>query len=127
MSIESDNFYDELTLMPIAEPHVERRDAAGKGYLYTVTPITIGREGNTSTFVAGICTSFREAARWVEKYGESLWEHYYNCLVIEAVQANASNGGFLCHEYWYRWNHKERRYEPIVRPERFKGVVAFWQ
>lgn len=127
IGLESETYSDDqLRECVVKKAHKQKPIPAGwDGRWYAITTLAKNKRcGGTRT--VAICATFERAREIVEKNEGDIWELSYNLVVIEAVLPDALYGGSPSDEtYWYRWERKARRYNPIETPPGFEQSFGF--
>lgn len=94
-----------------------------KGAIYPITTIAQSdRYGGTRTPV--VCSTFKQASKYVLNNAVDMWETTYDLVVIEPHTLDRFySSGHKC--FWYKWDRSQSRYRPIHTPEVYERVCRF--
>ncbi len=103
----------------VKDNHTPVPPADNKVYSITMVGYQASR-----TRIPAICKTFEVADELVRENALDLREQEYNLAVIEAVEFDVPyNVMIKAEQYWYRWNSKIEKYEPIEQPESYSMIV----
>ena len=91
--------------------------------MYFITMVDKAETLDHSSRCFGYKDNFDDAQRCVIENCMDLHEYLYEYAVIEYIPTGIHP--FREFEYWYKFNHDTKKFDPIKKPEAFKEICNF--
>lgn len=87
-------------------------------YIYTITTFDCRRDQRT----VGWFSKRQDAINVVKDNICDIWEFSYDWVVIEKIPESLYP--IITKEWWYKWNHEEKRYLKCSKPKLFHNLLG---